>query len=405
LDVFDKCHEYQLANTIRERGVYTYFRRIESAQDPVVRIDGRDMIMLGSNNYLGLANHPEVKAAATAALEKYGTGCAGSRLLNGTLTVHVELEERLAAFMRRDAALTFATGFQVNLGVLSCLLGRHDAVFLDGLDHACIIDGARLGFGRIVKFKHNDMADLGRKLERVPVEGGRLIVVDGVFSMEGDICPLPEIVDLKCRNQARLMVDDAHGLGVLGASGRGTAEHFGLEDEVDLVMGTFSKSLAAGGGFVAGDHVIIDFIRHNARAQIFSASFPPASAAAVLKAVELVEREPERRARLWENARYMKRELEALGFDTAGSETAVIPIVVGDDWVCFEMVRRLHELGVFVNPVISPAVPPGRAMLRTSYMATHEREHLDRALEAFALVGREAGVLADGSLARAVAEG
>jgi 8-amino-7-oxononanoate synthase len=405
LDLFDKCHEYELANSIRERGVYTYFRRIESAQDPVVTIDGREMIMLGSNNYLGLTTHPEVKAAAAAALDKYGTGCAGSRLLNGTLALHVELEDRLAAFMGREAALTFATGFQVNLGVLSCLLGRRDAVFLDGLDHACIIDGARLGFGRIVKFKHNDMADLAQKLERVPVEGGRLIVVDGVFSMEGDICPLPEIVELKRKSGARLMIDDAHGLGVLGAGGRGTAEHFGLENDVDLVMGTFSKSLAAGGGFVAGDQVIIDFIRHNARAQIFSASFPPASAAAVLKALELVEREPERRKRLWENTRYMKRELEALGFDTGASETPVIPIVVGDDWVCFEMVRRLHDEGVFVNPVISPAVPPGRAMLRTSYMATHTREHLDRALEALARVGREAGVLGEQRLARAAGEG
>jgi 8-amino-7-oxononanoate synthase len=404
LDLFDKCHEYTLANSIRERGVYTYFRKIESAQDPVVTIDGREMIMLGSNNYLGLTTHPEVKAAAAAALAKYGTGCAGSRLLNGTLALHVELEERLAAFMKREAALTFATGFQVNLGVLSCLLGRRDAVFLDGLDHACIIDGARLGFGRIVKFKHNDMADLGQKLERVPVEGGRLIVVDGVFSMEGDICPLPEIVELKRRNGVRLMIDDAHGLGVLGASGRGTAEHFGLESDVDLVMGTFSKSLAAGGGFVAGDRVVIDFIRHNARAQIFSASFPPASAAAVLKALELVEREPERRERLWENTRYMKQGLESLGFDTGESETPVIPIVVGDDWVCFEMVRRLHEEGVFVNPVISPAVPPGRAMLRTSYMATHTREHLDRALDALARIGREAGVLSDG-LARAAGRG
>ena len=393
MDIFDKCHEYRLANAIREKGVYTYFRQIASAQDPIVTIDGRELIMLGSNNYLGLTNHPEVKEAATAALARFGTGCAGSRLLNGTLTIHAQLEERLASFMRREAALTFATGFQVNLGVLSCMLGRRDAVFLDGLDHACIIDGARLGFARIIKFRHNDIADLADRLERVPVEGGRLIVVDGVFSMEGDICHLPDIIEQKSRFGARVMIDDAHGLGVLGAGGRGTAEHFGLEAEVDLVMGTFSKSLAAGGGFVAGDQVVVDFIRHNARAQIFSASFPPSSAAAVMKALDLVEREPERRAVLWENTRYMKRELEALGYDTGGSETPVIPLVVGDDWVCFRMVQRLHEEGVFVNPVISPAVPPGRAMLRTSYMATHTREHLDRALEALALVGREEGII------------
>ena len=393
MDIFDKCHEYRLANAIREKGVYTYFRQIASAQDPIVTIDDRELIMLGSNNYLGLTNHPEVKEAATAALARFGTGCAGSRLLNGTLTIHAQLEERLASFMRREAALTFATGFQVNLGVLSCMLGRRDAVFLDGLDHACIIDGARLGFARIIKFRHNDIADLADRLERVPVEGGRLIVVDGVFSMEGDICHLPDIIEQKSRFGARVMIDDAHGLGVLGAGGRGTAEHFGLEAEVDLVMGTFSKSLAAGGGFVAGDQVVVDFIRHNARAQIFSASFPPSSAAAVMKALDLVEREPERRAVLWENTRYMKRELEALGYDTGGSETPVIPLVVGDDWVCFRMVQRLHEEGVFVNPVISPAVPPGRAMLRTSYMATHTREHLDRALEALALVGREEGII------------
>ena len=403
MDVFEKCREYRLANSIRERGVYTYFRTIESAQDPVVTIDGQPMIMLGSNNYLGLTTHPEVKQAAIEAIRRFGTGCAGSRLLNGTLSLHVELEERLATFMGRQSALTFATGFQVNLGVLSCLLDRHDAVFLDGLDHACIIDGARLSFGRIVKFRHNDMGDLGEKLARVPVEGGRLIVVDGVFSMEGDICPLPQIVTLKRRHGARLMIDDAHGLGVLGDHGRGTAEHFGLEDDVDLVMGTFSKSLAAGGGFIAGDREVVDFVRHNARAQIFSASFPPASAAAVLKSLEIVEREPERRERLWENTRYMKRELELLGYDTGGSETPVIPIVVGDDWVCFRMVKRLHEEGVFVNPVISPAVPAGRAMLRTSYMATHTREHLDKALDALERAGREAGVL--GHYGRAAADG
>jgi len=334
-----------------------------------------------------------VKQAAIRAIERYGTGCAGSRLLNGTLDLHVELEDRLAAFMQREAALTFATGFQVNLGVLSCLLGRQDVVFLDSLDHACIIDGARLGFAKMVKFKHNDMQDLERKLALTPDDVGKLIVVDGVFSMEGDVCKLPDLVRLKRQYGARLMVDDAHGLGVLGEHGRGTAEHFGLDTDVDLVMGTFSKSLAAAGGFIAGDRYIVDFIRHHARAQIFSAAPPPALAAAVLAALDIVIREPERRAQLWENTRYMQRELESLGFDTAGSETPVIPMVVGDDRTVFSMVSRLHEDGVFVNPVITPAVPPGRAMIRTSYMATHSRAHLDEALDALKRIGREAGVI------------
>lgn len=393
MDVFQKCQEYELAESLRRAGLYNYFRSIESAQDPVVTIDGRRIVMLGSNNYLGLANHPEVKQAAIRAIERYGTGCAGSRLLNGTLDLHVELEDRLAAFMQREAALTFATGFQVNLGVLSCLLGRQDVVFLDSLDHACIIDGARLGFAKMVKFKHNDMKDLERKLALTPDDVGKLIVVDGVFSMEGDVCKLPDLVRLKRQYGARLMVDDAHGLGVLGEHGRGTAEHFGLDTEVDLVMGTFSKSLAAAGGFIAGDRYIVDFIRHHARAQIFSAAPPPALAAAVLAALDIVIREPERRAQLWENTRYMQRELESLGFDTAGSETPVIPMVVGDDRTVFSMVSRLHEDGVFVNPVITPAVPPGRAMIRTSYMATHSRAHLDEALDALKRIGREAGVI------------
>jgi 8-amino-7-oxononanoate synthase len=393
VDVFRKCFDYQLAQTVREAGVYPYFRVLSSAQEPVVTIDGRELVMLGSNNYLGLTNHPEVKEAARRALEKYGTGCAGSRLLNGTLDIHVRLEERLAAFTRREAALTFSTGFQVNLGVLSCLLGRHDTAILDALDHACILDGARLGFGKILKYKHNDMASLAQKLAAAPADWGKLIVVDGVFSMEGDLCNLPEIVRQKNAHGARLMVDDAHGLGVLGASGRGTPEHFGLESEVDLLMGTFSKSLATVGGFVAGAADVIDYIKHHARAEIFSAAPPPASVAAADCALAIVEREPERRKLLWEHTAYMKRELRALGFDTGDSESPVIPIVVGEDLTAFQMVSRLHDEGVFVNCVISPAVPVGRAMIRTSYMATHTRAHLDRALEALAKVGREHGLL------------
>jgi 8-amino-7-oxononanoate synthase len=392
VDIFRKALDFQLARSVRDAGVYPYFREITSAQDPIVTSDGRELVMLGSNNYLGLTNHPEVKAAARDALERYGTGCAGSRLLNGTLDLHVALEDRLAAFSRREAALTFSTGYQVNLGVLSCLLGRHDVAILDALDHACILDGARLGFGKILKFRHNDLESLEQKLRAAPEGWGRLVVVDGVFSMEGDLAPLPQIARLAKQYGARLMVDDAHGIGVLGATGRGTAEHFGVESEIDLVMGTFSKSLATVGGFVAGDSVVIDFIRHHARSQIFSAAPPPASVAAAAKALEIVEREPERRKQLWEHTTYMRRELRALGFDTGDSESPVIPIVVGDDLQTFKMVHRLHEEGVFVNCVISPAVPVGRAMIRTSYMATHTRAHLDRSLDALARVGREMGL-------------
>jgi 8-amino-7-oxononanoate synthase len=392
-DVFQKCGDYKTAKLVRAAGIYPYYRVLSSAQDPEVVIDGRTVVMLGSNNYLGLTSHPEVKAAAAAALERFGTGCAGSRLLNGTLEVHVELEEQLARFTRREAALTFATGFQVNLGVLSCLLGRHDQVFLDQLDHACIIDGARLGFAKALKFRHNDMDDLARKLAAAPTGHGRLIVVDGVFSMEGDLARLPEIVQLKREYGARLMVDDAHGLGVFGAHGRGTAEHFGLEDEVDLLMGTFSKSLATVGGFIAADAVVIDYIKHQARSAIFSAAPPPASAAAALAALRIVEREPERRQQLWENTAYLKNGLRARGFDTGHSESPVIPVVIGEDRAAFAMVVRLQQEGVFANPVVSPAVPPGRAAIRTSLMATHTRAHLDRALEAFERVGRALGVI------------
>jgi 8-amino-7-oxononanoate synthase len=393
VDVFEKCHQFDTAREVRAAGIYPYFRPIASAQDPEVEMaDGRRLIMLGSNNYLGLTSHPRVKEAAARALARYGTGCAGSRFLNGTLDLHLTLEARLAAFTRREAALTFSTGYQVNLGVLSCLLGRHDAALLDSLDHACILDGARLGFGRILKFKHNDMASLEQKLAAVAEGWGRLIVVDGVFSMEGDLAPLPAIAALKARYGARLMVDDAHGLGVLGNEGRGTAEHFGVESDVDLLMGTFSKSLATVGGFVAGEASVIEYIRHHARSGIFSAALPPPSAAAALEALSILEREPERRKQLWENTAYMKRELTRLGFDTGHSESPVIPLLVGEDLKAFRMVRRLHDEGVFVNCVISPAVPEGRAMLRTSYMATHTREHLDRSLDALARVGREMGI-------------
>jgi len=393
MDVFLKCFDFEDADNVRKLGVYPYFRVIESGQDPIVTMDGQRVIMLGSNNYLGLTNHPEIKAAAARALETYGTGTAGSRFLNGTLDIHVELEEKLARFMHKDAALTFPTGFQVNLGVISGLIGRNDVVILDNLDHACILDGARLSFGRVLKYGHNDMAALGERLRSVGDDRAAMIVVDGVFSMEGDLADLPRIVELKKKFSARLMVDDAHGIGVMGENGRGTAEHFGVEDETDLVMGTFSKSLAAVGGFVAGEKKVIDFIKHNARSLMFSAAPPPASVASVIKALEIIEREPERRRDLWESTDYMMREFNGMGFDTGNSASPVIPLIVGEDITAFKMTFRLQEEGVFANPVVSPGVPPGRAMIRTSYMATHTRDHLDRALEIFRKVGRELGVI------------
>jgi 8-amino-7-oxononanoate synthase len=356
-------------------------------------MDGQKVVMLGSNNYLGLTSHPKVKEAAAAATMKYGTGCAGSRLLNGTLDVHVELERKLARFMNREAALVFSTGYQVNVGTLSCLLDRHDIVLMDAMNHASLIDGVRLSFGKSLKFRHNDAADLERKLARVDDEKGKLIVVDGVFSMEGDLTPLPEIVKHKKKYGARLFVDEAHSLGVFGEHGRGVAEHFGVEDEVDLVMGTFSKSLATVGGFITGDAVVIDYIQHTARAQIFSAAIPPGSVAAVSAAIDIVEAEPERRARLWENTEYMRGELAALGFETCGSQSPVIPLLVGEDAATFQMAKRLQEEGIFVNPVLPPAVPVGHGVIRTSYMATHKREHLDQALGALAKVGRELSII------------
>lgn len=390
---FDKCYRDTRAELAREAGLYVFFRELQSAQDPEVTLGGRRMIMLGSNNYLGLTNDPRVKEAAIGAIRKYGTGCAGSRWLNGTLDLHVRLEERLADFMRMEAAVTFSTGFQVNLGAIACLAGRGDKVYLDKQDHACIIDGARLSFGEARKFKHNDAADLRRLLVSDNGVKGRFIVVDGVFSMEGDIAALPEIVQLAREFDAATLVDDAHGIGVLGKTGRGTVEHFGLEDDVDLIMGTFSKSMASIGGFIAGDWPVIEYIRHNARTLIFSAAPPPASAAAALATLDIMDSEPERRDRLWENTRFFSEGLRSLGFDTGNSETPVVPVIVGENETTARMVRRLQEEGVFVNCVYTPGVPPGRALIRMSLMATHTREQLSRALGAIEKVGREVGVL------------
>ena len=391
-DIFDKCLRFDKAKTLISHGLYPFFRTIQSAQDPVVVLDGKKMIMVGSNNYLGLTNHPKVKEASIEAIKKYGTGCAGSRFLNGTLDIHVQLEEKLARFMRKEAALIFSTGFQVNLGVISALVGKDDVVVIDKMDHASIIDGCRLSFGEVKKFRHNDMTDLDRVLREYE-DRDKLIVIDGVFSMEGDIARMPEILALARQYGARLMVDDAHGIGVLGDSGRGTAEHFGVESGVDLIMGTYSKSLASIGGFISGDADIIHYIKHIARPLIFSASPPPASVASVSAAIDIIENEPERRAQLWRNTNRMLESFKELGFKVGNSQTPIIPVIVGEDEKAFLMAVMLQGEGVFANVAVTPAVPAGMALIRTSYMATHTDEHLDIVVSAFKKVGKKLGLI------------
>ncbi len=390
--IFTKCRDFTRAREVMAAGIYPYFTEIASAQETEVMIEGKRVLMLGSNSYLGLTCHPRVKEAAKQAIDKYGTGCAGSRFLNGTLDLHRQLEERLADFFRMEAALVFSTGFQSNLGTISALVGKNDQVVIDRLDHASIIDGTRLGFGKIRKFLHNDMEDLERVLDNCP-PGPKLIVVDGIFSMEGDIARLPEIVRLAQRHGAQVMVDDAHSVGVLGAHGRGTAEHFGLEKEVDLIMTTFSKSLASIGGCVAGKEEVIHYLKHHSRALIFSASLPPSAVATVLACLDIIDEEPERRERLWEITAKMKKAFVELGFDTGKSESPIIPLFIGDLARAFQIRRILLDRGVFVNPVVPPAVPPDEALIRTSFMATHTDDQLDFALEAFEKAGKELGLI------------
>jgi len=393
LDLFDKCRNYTAAREAIKAGYYPYFKAIQSGAETSVEIDGRNFIMIGSNNYLGLTQHPKVKEAAIKAVEKYGSGCTGSRFLNGTLDIHEELEYRLAKFMRREAALTFSTGFQTNLGTIATLISKDDVIFGDRDNHASIVDGCRLAFGRLVKYRHNDMKDLDRLLQRFDHVTGKLIVTDGVFSMGGDIVNLPELVTIAEKHNAKVFVDDAHSIGVLGKHGRGTAEHYGLEDRVDIVMGTFSKSFASIGGFIASDAEVIDFIKHNARALIFSASMPPAAVAATLAALDIIESEPERRTRLWQNTKKMQEGFSKLGFNIGNTQTPIVPIIIGDNMKTFTFWRALFNEGVFVNPVISPAVPPGMSLLRTSYMATHSDAELDKVLYLFEKIGKQLGVI------------
>ena len=387
-----KIAQFQVANMLREQGLYPYFRPIESAQDTEVIIDNKRVLMFGSNSYLGLTNHPKIKEASKKAIDKYGTGCAGSRFLNGTLDIHIDLENRLAAYVGKEATVLFSTGYQVNLGVLSCITGRNDYIILDEYDHACIIDGSRLSFSKVIKYAHNDMEDLQRKLSILPEESVKVIAVDGIFSMEGDIVKLPQIVELADQYGANIMVDDAHSLGVIGHKGAGTASHFNLTNDVDLIMGTFSKSFASLGGFIASDKDTIDYIKHRARSLMFSASMPPGSVASVIAALGIIESEPERIAKLWDNTNYAKNLLLEEGFDLGPSESPILPIYVRDNEKTFMVTKYLQSSGVFVNPVVSPAVPSDSSLLRFSLMATHTFAQIDEAVDKIAKAFKAVGV-------------
>ncbi len=393
MDLFDKCYSFQDAKMLQQAGVYPFFRAIQNAAGPRVMTEGKERVMIGSNNYLGLTQHPRVKEAAIKAIEKYGTGCTGSRFLNGNLDLHEQLEAELAKYLQREAVLVYATGFLANLGTISCLAGRKDLIFSDRDNHASIVEGQSAAMGEVVKYKHNDMQELERLLREYEHVPGKLIVFDGVFSMTGTIANLPEIVRLAGKYNARLYCDCAHALGVLGPAGRGTPHHFGLNEEVDLQMGTFSKSFASLGGYVAGSKDIIHYIKHKSRSFMFSAALPPANAATVLECLRIVQEEPGIIDRLWRNARKIKAGFESLGFDTMGSQTPVIPVLIGDDLKAFMFTKRLYELGVFATPVITPAVPKGYALIRTSYMASHEDRDLDFVLDVFAQVGKEFGII------------
>ena len=389
------CSQYTLPQEVKAMGVYPYYRPIASGQDPVVTMaDGSKVLMFGSNSYLGLSDDPRLKEAAVAAIRKYGTSCSGSRFLNGTLDIHEELEAKLAKFVGKDAAVTYSTGFQVNLGVVSCLGFRGGYTFLDALDHACIIDGSRLGFAEIRKFAHNDMDALESKLKLVPSDAPKLIVVDGVYSMEGDIAPVPKMVELCEKYNASLMIDDAHGPGVIGKNGSGTASHFGLTDKVDLIMGTFSKSFGSLGGFIAGDDTVINYLKHNSRSLIFSASMTPAAVAAASKALDIMLEEPERRENLWKVTLHAQKAFKERGFDTGHTQSPIIPLFVRDTIKAMKIVRLAYEKGVFITPVIAPAVPEKDVLIRFALMATHTCEQVDEAVDKLTDIFKELEVIA-----------
>lgn len=393
LTLMNKVRDFKSAAQIRASGLYPYFRTISSAQDTEVLIEGKKVLMLGSNSYLGLTNHPKIKEAATAAVAKYGTGCAGSRFLNGTLDIHLELEAALAKLVNKEAVLLYSTGFQVNLGVISALVGKGEYVIGDKSNHASIVEGCLLAQGKFLRFPHRDMAALESRLEQLEPEAGKLVVVDGVFSMEGDIIQLPQLCKIVKKYGAALMLDDAHAIGVLGKQGAGTASHFNLMDQVHLVMGTFSKSLASLGGFIGSDAETIDFLKHHSRPLIFSASMSPANVAAVLAALEIMQSEPERIAQLWRNTERMKSSLEKLGFELGDSETPILPVYCRDMMLAFQFCKQLQEQGVFVNPVVYPAVAPGHELIRLSLMATHTDTQIDFALDKLGTIGKELNLI------------
>lgn len=396
MDLFTKCYEFTRADEVKALGVYPYFRPIEENEGPVVQIEGRKIIMAGSNNYLGLTAHPKVVEAAVKAVEKYGTGCSGSRYLTGTLDLHIELEERLAKFFNAEAVLLFSTGYQTAQGVIPTLVGRNEYIVSDKDNHACIIAGnlmAKGALGNFVRYKHNNMDDLEKVIAKLPANAAKLIVSDGVFSTGGEIVDLPRLNEIAKKHKARMMIDDAHSVGVIGKGGRGTASEFNLEKEIDLTMGTFSKTFASLGGFVAGPERVINFIKHFSLALIFSASPTPSSVAAALAALDILEKEPERVQKLISNANYMRKNLKAKGFNVIDGRTAIVPVIVGNDELAFKMWRLLYDSGVFVNVFVAPGVPEGRQMMRTSYMATHEKEHLDEIIHLFEKAGKAIGLI------------
>lgn len=386
-DLFDKIKSFTTAKEAMALGIYPYFRALSDSEGVTATFEGKEVVMLGSNNYLGLTTDPRVRQAASEALARYGTSVTGSRFLNGTLELHLELERRLAKFVNMEAALVFSTGYQTNVGTITAILGKGDYAVLDKEAHACVVDGVMMSRGEMKRFKHNDVADLERVLSQLPPEAGKLVVVDGVYSMGGDLAPLPELIEVCRKYGARFMVDDAHGIGVTGG-GHGTPHHFGVADKVDLLMGTFSKSFASIGGFIAGSAEVIHYIQHHARSLIFSAALPAPNAAAVLAALDIIETEPQHVAKVWDNADYMRAGLKELGFNFGNSTTPIIPIFVGDQYLAGITWAAMIENGVYTNPVVPPATPPNASLLRTSYMATHKREHLDRALAAFKTVGQ-----------------
>jgi len=396
LDLFDKCYQFTRADEVKAAGFYPYFRPIEENEGPVVQIEGRKIVMAGSNNYLGLTAHPRVKEAAIKAVEKYGTGCSGSRYLTGTLDLHILLEEKLAQFMGKEAVLLFSTGYQTAQGIIPTLVQRGEYVISDKDNHACIVAGNLMARGitaEVSRYKHNDMKDLERVLAKIPAESNKLVVSDGVFSTGGEIVDLPRLNQIAKKYQARILIDDAHSVGVIGKGGRGTASEFDLENQIDLTMGTFSKTFASLGGFVAGEAKVINYLKHHALALIFSASPTPASVAAALAALEILIEEPWRVQKLFDNANKIRTEFKAAGFNVIDGRTAIVPVIVGDDLLAFKFWRMLYDDGVFVNVFISPGVPPGKQMMRTSYMSSHEDEHLDFIVDAFKRNGKKLGLI------------